>query len=64
MGTACEQHLTFFMRAQPFHTVPLFCFTHVKPLRAVLCKNQAKWEMKSFHLPSNLHAIRYCGGMS
>ena len=22
-------------------------------LRAILCKNQAKWEMKNFDLPSN-----------
>ena len=36
-------------------------------LRAILCKNQAKWEMKNFNPPSPpqiLHAIRYCGGMS
>ena len=24
-----------------------------KHLRAILCKNQAKWEMKNFDLPSN-----------
>ena len=34
-------------------------------LRAILCKNQAKWEMKNLTPQSNFfHAIRYCGGMS
>ena len=35
-------------------------------LRAILCMNQAKWEMKNLTPPPRqiLHAIRYCGGMS
>ena len=38
--------------------------------RAILCKNQARWEMKNFTppppppRPQILHAIRYCRGMS
>ena len=30
MGTAsCEQHSTFFVRTQPFHTVPRFFFIYL-----------------------------------
>ena len=32
-------------------------------LRAILCKNQTKWEIENFDPHLNLHARRYPGGM-
>ena len=29
-------------------------------LRAILCKNQAKWEMKNFNPPSPPPALKFC----
>ena len=39
---------TFFGPASTFLERPV-----LRSLRAILCKNQAKWEMKNFDLPSN-----------